>query len=52
MARAGYFGITPVAVARDAKACASGNALRHAGDSFSALALRHVRIRPPPGWTS
>jgi hypothetical protein len=47
-----YFGMTPVAVARDARARASGNAARHAGDSFSALALRHVRIRPPPGWTS
>jgi hypothetical protein len=31
MARAGYFGITPVAVARDARARASGNASRHGG---------------------
>ena len=43
MARGGYFGMTPVAVARDARFCASGSAARHEGDSFSTLALRQAR---------
>src|ERR1700682_1585462 len=50
--RVAHLIVYPPAGARDASAGASVTAPRLAGDSFSALALRHPRMRPPPGWTS